>query len=90
MYYKTKKILVFSFFIHIFTFTILVTIKHKLQVKHLRVLDLFSSYFYEVFIYINNVLQLANTEEYIDGANTGNLGEVLIRWVVGCFYRNLT
>lgn len=24
-------------------------------------------------------LQLANTEEYIDGALTGNLGEVLIR-----------
>lgn len=23
--------------------------------------------------------QLANTEEYIDGAQTGNLGEVLIR-----------
>jgi small nuclear ribonucleoprotein F len=26
-------------------------------------------------------LQLANTEEYVDGACTGNLGEVLIRWV---------
>lgn len=25
-------------------------------------------------------LQLANTEEYIDGALTGNLGEVLIRY----------
>lgn len=25
------------------------------------------------------LLQLANTEEYIDGAFTGNLGEVLIR-----------
>ena len=25
------------------------------------------------------LLQLANTEEYIDGALTGNLGEVLIR-----------
>ena len=24
-------------------------------------------------------LQLANTEEYIDGAQTGNLGEVLVR-----------
>ena len=27
-------------------------------------------------------LQLANTEEFIDGALTGNLGEVLIRLVV--------
>lgn len=27
-------------------------------------------------------LQLANTEEYIDGSFTGNLGEVLIRYVV--------
>lgn len=27
-------------------------------------------------------LQLANTEEYIDGQFTGNLGEVLIRWVL--------
>jgi len=26
-------------------------------------------------------LQLANTEEFIDGQFTGNLGEVLIRWV---------
>lgn len=26
-------------------------------------------------------LQLANTEEYIDGQNTGALGEVLIRYV---------
>jgi small nuclear ribonucleoprotein F len=25
-------------------------------------------------------LQLANTEEFIDGQFTGNLGEVLIRW----------
>lgn len=24
-------------------------------------------------------MQLANTEEYVDGANTGHLGEVLIR-----------
>jgi small nuclear ribonucleoprotein F len=33
-------------------------------------------------------LQLANTEEYIDGTNTGALGEVLIRcnnvlWIAG-------
>ena len=27
--------------------------------------------------YLN--LQLGNTEEWIDGANTGNIGEVLIR-----------
>jgi hypothetical protein len=27
------------------------------------------------------LLQLANTEEYIDGQFAGNLGEVLIRWV---------
>lgn len=27
------------------------------------------------------MLQLANTEEYIDGALSGNLGEVLIRLV---------
>ena len=28
---------------------------------------------------LNCLCQLANTEEYIDGAQTGNLGEVLIR-----------
>ncbi len=27
-------------------------------------------------------MQLANTEEFVDGASTGVLGEVLIRWVV--------
>lgn len=30
--------------------------------------------------------QLANTEEYIDGALTGNLGETLIRWVFCLIY----
>ena len=30
-------------------------------------------------INLNLFLQLANTEEYIDGGCTGNLGEVLIR-----------
>jgi hypothetical protein len=29
--------------------------------------------------YVNYYLQLANTEEYIDGQFTGNLGEILIR-----------
>lgn len=29
-------------------------------------------------------LQLANTEEYIDGTFTGNLGEVLIRYALLC------
>jgi hypothetical protein len=29
--------------------------------------------------YMNSYVQLANTEEYIDGQFTGNLGEILIR-----------
>uniref|UniRef100_A0A914VTJ6 Sm protein F n=1 Tax=Plectus sambesii TaxID=2011161 RepID=A0A914VTJ6_9BILA len=37
----------------------------------------YRGYLVSVDGYMN--LQLANTEEYIDGANTGNLGEVLIR-----------
>ncbi|CAL8993909.1 unnamed protein product [Prunus brigantina] len=32
----------------------------------------------------NMNLQLANTEEYIDGQSTGNLGEILIRLLL-CF-----
>ncbi len=30
-------------------------------------------------------VQLASTEEYVDGSFTGNLGEVLIRWVSSIF-----
>ncbi|XP_062613049.1 small nuclear ribonucleoprotein F [Saccostrea cucullata] len=37
----------------------------------------YKGYLVSVDGYMN--LQLANTEEYIDGAQTGNLGEVLIR-----------
>ncbi|KAG5873640.1 hypothetical protein JTB14_022374 [Gonioctena quinquepunctata] len=37
----------------------------------------YKGYLVSVDGYMN--LQLANTEEYIDGAATGNLGEVLIR-----------
>mmetsp|Transcript_10095 Transcript_10095/g.19031 ORF Transcript_10095/g.19031 Transcript_10095/m.19031 type:complete len:90 (-) Transcript_10095:511-780(-) len=37
----------------------------------------YKGYLASVDSYMN--LQLANTEEYIDGAFTGNLGEVLIR-----------
>jgi len=37
----------------------------------------YKGYLVSVDGYMN--LQLANTEEYIDGALTGNLGEVLIR-----------
>ncbi|GJQ83821.1 hypothetical protein Trydic_g5679 [Trypoxylus dichotomus] len=37
----------------------------------------YKGYLVSVDGYMN--LQLANTEEYIDGASTGNLGEVLIR-----------
>ena len=33
------------------------------------------------FFFNDFLLQLANTEEFIDGALTGNLGEVLIRCV---------
>lgn len=34
---------------------------------------------YIIFAFDFIFLQLANTEEYIDGKNRGNLGEVLIR-----------
>lgn len=34
-----------------------------------------------IFFFNDFLLQLANTEEFIDGALTGNLGEVLIRCV---------
>ncbi|XP_018575932.1 small nuclear ribonucleoprotein F [Anoplophora glabripennis] len=37
----------------------------------------YKGYLVSVDGYMN--LQLANTEEYIDGSSTGNLGEVLIR-----------
>uniref|UniRef100_A0A1L8DGV7 Sm protein F n=1 Tax=Nyssomyia neivai TaxID=330878 RepID=A0A1L8DGV7_9DIPT len=37
----------------------------------------YKGYLVSVDSYMN--LQLANTEEHIDGQNTGNLGEVLIR-----------
>jgi small nuclear ribonucleoprotein F len=37
----------------------------------------FTGYLVSVDGYMN--LQMANTEEFIDGVNTGNLGEVLIR-----------
>ena len=37
-----------------------------------------AGYLVSVDSYMN--LQLASTEEYIDGQFTGNLGEVLIRW----------
>ncbi|VDD89994.1 unnamed protein product [Enterobius vermicularis] len=37
----------------------------------------YRGYLVSVDGYMN--LQLANTEEYIDGTNQGNLGEVLIR-----------
>ncbi|XP_015931125.1 small nuclear ribonucleoprotein F [Parasteatoda tepidariorum] len=37
----------------------------------------YKGYLVSVDGYMN--LQLANTEEFIDGANKGNLGEVLIR-----------
>jgi len=39
----------------------------------------YKGYLVSVDGYMN--LQLANTEEYIDGALTGNLGEVLIRYL---------
>lgn len=32
-----------------------------------------------IYIYPVGLFQLANTEEYIDGSCTGNLGEVLVR-----------
>ena len=35
-------------------------------------------------------MQLANTEEFIDGALTGNLGEVLIRLVMLCTFDIMT
>ena len=38
---------------------------------------LFSGYLVATDSYMN--LQLANTEEFIDGTQTGNLGEVLVR-----------
>uniref|UniRef100_A0A0N5AFW0 Sm protein F n=1 Tax=Syphacia muris TaxID=451379 RepID=A0A0N5AFW0_9BILA len=46
----------------------------------------YRGYLVSVDGYMN--LQLANTEEYIDGTNQGNLGEVLIRcnnvlWIGG-------
>ena len=31
-------------------------------------------------------IQLSNTEEFIDGKSTGNLGQVLIRWVVSILH----
>ena len=39
----------------------------------------YKGYLLSVDSYMN--LQLANTEEYIEGNFAGNLGEVLIRWV---------
>ena len=33
----------------------------------------------QIFFFFFSFLQLANTEEYIDGSLTGHLGEVLIR-----------
>lgn len=39
--------------------------------------SLLAGYLVSVDAYMN--LQLANTEEYVDGQFTGNLGEVLIR-----------
>ncbi|KAL5988408.1 hypothetical protein ACLOJK_036172 [Asimina triloba] len=38
----------------------------------------YKGYLVSVDAYMN--LQLANTEEYIDGQFTGNLGEILISW----------
>ncbi|XP_029122126.1 probable small nuclear ribonucleoprotein F isoform X2 [Elaeis guineensis] len=38
----------------------------------------YKGYLVSVDSYMN--LQLANTEEYIDGQFSGNLGEILIRW----------
>ena len=42
-------------------------------------LSVFAGYLVSVDAYMN--LQLANTEEFIEGQFTGNLGEVLIRQV---------
>ncbi|RYR64289.1 hypothetical protein Ahy_A03g010424 isoform A [Arachis hypogaea] len=50
--------------------------KIKLQKLH-KTRSCFISYLVSVDSYMN--LQLANTEEYIEGQFTGNLGEILIR-----------
>ncbi len=47
---------------------------------HCLLLSASAGFLVSVDAYMN--LQLANTEEYIDGQFTGNLGEVLIRWVL--------
>ncbi|VDP06384.1 unnamed protein product [Soboliphyme baturini] len=47
----------------------------------------YKGYLVSVDAYMN--LQLANTEEYIDGALLGNLGEVLIRCNNVLFIRGL-
>lgn len=44
-----------------------------------------AGYLVSVDAYMN--LQLANTEEFIEGQFTGNLGEVLIRYVPFSFAR---
>lgn len=50
------------------------------MVEHLFMhLSVFAGYLVSVDAYMN--LQLANTEEFIEGQFTGNLGEVLIRQV---------
>lgn len=38
---------------------------------------------------INYISQLANTEEFIDGIQTGNLGEVLVRYYSVFFSLNI-
>ncbi|KAJ3104596.1 hypothetical protein HDU96_008891 [Phlyctochytrium bullatum] len=48
----------------------------------------YKGYLLSVDSYMN--VQLANTEEYIDGASTGSLGEVLIRCNNILYIRQLT
>ena len=51
--------------------------KNENKIVDIKINSLSAGYLVATDGYMN--LQLANTEEYIDGAQTGNLGEVLVR-----------